>query len=177
MKANKTDILVDVVQAIYNKNNEVRIETTDAQYYKTEQAWHAYNPKIKNYIAPDRHTMTYNNNLKHAKSFTVGSDISIKKQNGYDYTIRTPRGIITIQQTDIDLRSVLWMMFDRYFNRLGQSRLLIHGINNKVHKAIFDTPVTEKENITKQQKSINRLQTLGVPTAGLQQRINNANQR
>jgi len=105
----KYDLLVSVINALYDENQEVKVETVNLDANKAKDyAW--YNTDLNNPQIPTRQgsykTGAYSPNRMHAQSIKIGK-ISMRRiplaptptkdgkfliDNGYKYIVRTPEG-------------------------------------------------------------------------------------
>lgn len=172
MSEKEIEILVDTIGAIKDNNNKITCETTDAMFYPDSDTWHAYKfPTIKSYIPPRFVDITKQGNLEHIKSFTIGNNISIKRTQGNRYIFRTPKGIASFKVPNINLTFVMFLLFDKY-SGIKNTVLYNTKINDKLISAA-QLPDRKKQELSNKEVSIKRLEKLGIPTYGLQQRIRN----
>ena len=98
VKKDKYDVLASVINALYDQNQEVKVETVNLDVNKAKNyAW--YNTDLNNPQIPTKQGSykiggPYSPNHTHAQSIKIGkiSMRGIPLDNGYKYIVRTPEG-------------------------------------------------------------------------------------
>ena len=119
VKKDKYDVLASVINALYDQNQEVKVETVNLDVNKAKNyAW--YNTDLNNPQIPTKQGSykiggPYSPNHTHAQSIKIGkiSMRGIPLDNGYKYIVRTPEG----EEAEFSAR-------DKYFERVWQAALM-----------------------------------------------------
>lgn len=182
----KYDLLASVIDAIYDENKKVLVETTtlDANLAK-KYAWHVTdraNPQI-----PTRQGAykpgAYSKNREHAESIKIG-DISVRRMplkptpvqdgkyvadNGWKYIVRTPQGEAEFSQNDKDFLLVWSSALSKYDMRkddkFAMSRImdvLYKNVKNSKLKEAAGKGITKEDKKSKFEKAKENLEALGI---------------
>ena len=194
VKKDKYDVLAKVIDALYDENQEVKIETTtlDAKDAR-RHIWSIMdksNPQIPTKQGDIKNNGLWSKNHEHAESIKIGK-FSLRRiplkatptkdgkylvDNGWKYIVRTPDGEeAEFGQTDKDFIMV-WSaaltkydfpVVDRKAHSRGMYRLmctLYENLKNPKLKMAAGKGVTKKDEKTKFEKAKENLESLGVKT-------------
>ena len=101
-KKDRYELLATVIDALYNKDQEVKVETTDLDANKAKKyAWNIVDtPQIPTRQGSYK-TGAWSKNHEHAQSIKIGK-ISMRRMQGGKYILRTPEGEAEFSQNDKD---------------------------------------------------------------------------
>lgn len=190
-KKDKYDLLVSVIDAIYDENQDILVETTTLDAKRASKgAWFITdkkNPQIPTKRGALK-TGMWSQNHEHAESIKIGK-ISMRRiplapvptkdgkymlDGGYKYIVRTPQGEATFYPSDDDFLHV-WSSALRKYDfevvngkkgRYSDMSRLMHNlytcVKNPKLKAAAGKGITKKDAKSKFDKAKENLESLGV---------------
>lgn len=159
MVLNKEDVLMDIITALRDDNNQVLVETVDAKS-NDGMSWSSYDEK-ETYIPAPNYNGKFGNRL-HAKSIKIGKEITIRKNDNGGYFVRTPKGEVTFDyRKDSGFDSVLSAALNKY--ELGPKSDYFYPVEKYMKKKFSDNAKDVKtEKASKFQNAVKQLEDLGV---------------
>lgn len=117
-KKDKYDLLATVIDAVFDENNDVKIETTKLDALEAKKHFNfketdARNPQIVT-DAGDIRYGTFSNNRMNALSFKVGKISMRLLPDVKKFIIRTPEGEAEFKTSDIDVELIWNAALHRY---------------------------------------------------------------
>ena len=185
-KQDKYDLLASVIDALYDENKKVLVETTTLDANSAQRyAWNITdrsNPQIPTYQGSYK-SGAFSKNHEHAESIKIGN-ISMRRiplkptptkdgkyevDNGWKYIVRTPDGEAEFSQNDDDFLLVWSGALSKYDKResdtSAMSRImdvLYKRLKNEKLKDAAGKGVVRDNKKTKFEKAKEQLKALGV---------------
>lgn len=192
-KKDKYDVLVKVIDALYDENQEVKVETTildaNAARRRTWSITDKSNPQIPTKQGDVKYGFV-SKNREHAESIKIGK-ISLRRiplkptpikggkyaiDNGWKYIVRTPDGEeAEFSQNDKDFKLVWSAALTKYDFPVVDGKIrsremwrfmsaLYENLENPKLKTAAGKGVTKKDGKTKFEKAKENLESIGVKT-------------
>lgn len=173
-KMDKYDLLASVIDAIYDENKKVLVETTTLDANRAKRyAWNITdrsNPQIPTYQGAYK-SGVFSKNHEHAESIKIGN-ISMRRLsagNSWKYIVRTPDGEAEFSQNDDDFLLVWSGALAKYDMResdtSAMSRImdvLYKRLKNEKLKDAAGKGIVRDNKKTKFEKAKEQLKALGV---------------
>ena len=177
-KKDKYDILADVVRALRDYNQEIKIETIGVRDLGNGVVWYENTPQMPTVHTKEQLPNGISLDRKHATSMKIGKNISIKLirrkptsvktknseyliDNGAYYQLRTPNGEAQFDLNDRDFGAVWGYALGRYDGNDFYS-VLNRNLQNEKLREIAGGPSILKKDSDKYADAIKNLKALGV---------------
>lgn len=183
-KIDKKAILLQVIAALKDDNNEVIVESVDAKPSLTNYGvnWHYGVGESKNHVplSTKMHDVKWKN-ADHAKNIKIGEDIMIERLESvsrFAIKIKGERvefGIVDKESDSYDIEDVrgIWAAAqNKYVDENGDYfyRLRNHAITKEIKEAVKEERKSEQKQ-DKYEKAMEKLRKLGVNPDRLQRYI------